>query len=104
MTEEEKKSYLRRRNGVLEVLESLSGSWDLADGLIALIGSEFVTLEAIDGVENLLRESIKSAGDMRLQKKLTEGANKIHELRQSELMEMNQERNQAEEMVLKNFI
>lgn len=104
MTESEKVAYLNRRQGILEVLESLSGSWDLADGLIALVGSEFVTLEAIDGIEKILRDSIKSVKDIQLQEKLRESADKIHDLRAMEMKELNNEKNQAEQMILKNFI
>ena len=104
MTESEKVAYLKRRQGILEVLESLLGSWDLADGLIALIGSEFVTLESIDGVEKILRDSIKSVKDIQLQEKLRESADKIHDLRAMEMKELSNEKNQAEQMIFKNFI
>ena len=70
MTPEEKNSYLRRRDGIIEVLDSLKGHWDLAEGFSAFLQSEYVTPSFIDNVESLLKEAISTAKDERSKEKI----------------------------------
>ncbi len=104
MTEEEKTSYLRRRDGVIEVLESLKGHWDLAEGFSAFIQSEYVTPSFIDNVENLLKEAISTAKDERSKEKIKAWLSQIEEMRIQEMNERASEQLMLETTALQNLI
>lgn len=104
MTEAENASYLARRQWILEVLEGLIGHWELAEGLSALIGSDFVTLELIDSVEKILQDAIKTVSDSALVEKLQAWVDKIQQLKEAEKNELTNERNTIDLDILKNFI
>lgn len=104
MTLEEKNSYLRRRDGVIEVLDSLKGHWDLAEWLSALIGSAYVTPELIDGIEKILREAIDTVKDETTKEKIQAGLDKIAQMKEHELMERTSEQFLLDQSIMNNFI
>lgn len=103
MTEAEKSSYLARRNKILIILQWLSGQWELADWLSALIGSNFVTLELIDGIEKILVDAIKSAQDIKVKEKLEEWLSKIQQMKAQEVEERSKEASEVQENLINNF-
>lgn len=104
MTEAEKTSYLHRRDGIIEVLESLKGHWELAEWLSALMESTFVTPELIDGIEKLLRNAITTAKDSIAKEKMQAWLSHIEAMKTREMNERKSEQAQIESSVLENFI
>ncbi len=104
MTLEEKNSYLLRRDGVLEVLASLKGHWDLAEGFSALLQSEYVTPGLIDNIENLLKEAISTAKDERSKEKIKVWLARIEEMKIQEMNERVSEQLMLETTTLQNII
>ena len=104
MTPEELHSYMLRRDGIINVLNELVWHWELAPGLVALIGSEYVTPDVIDGIEKILKDAIKNVKDVRVQQKLQIWVDKIKKIKESENHELKSERDEASQSVLQNFI
>lgn len=104
MTEKEKASYMNRRDGIIEILNSLKGYWGLADGLLALMESSYITTELIDSIESLLREAIKSMKDGVEKEKIQSWLEHIEEMKQKEVKEKKEESHHAEDHLLENFI
>jgi hypothetical protein len=98
MTDQEKQSYLIRREKLIEILDSLSDSWDLASGLSAFIGSSHVTPEVIDGVEKILQDTIREIHDEAAQAKMQEALEKIHDMQALELKERSEEQARLKSM------
>ncbi len=104
MTPEEKNSYIKRRDGIIEILASLKGHWDLAEGLSALVGSSYVTPDLIDGIENILKESIQTVKDDTVKAKIQVGLDRIAALKEKERQERTSEQMLLEEDLLTKFI
>ncbi len=104
MTPEEKNSYLLRRDGIIEILASLKGHWDLAEGLSALVGSSYVTPDLIDGIQNILKESIQTVKDDTVKAKIQVGLDRIAALKEKESQERTSEQMLLEEDLLTKFI
>lgn len=103
MTEAEKASYLARREKLIDILDWLVGQWDLAEWLVALLGSNFVTIELIDGIEKILLEAIKTVKDDQVKEKLQAWVDKIRQLKEEEIREWSAEKEQVESGLLKEL-
>lgn len=103
MTEAEKTAYLARRQKILDILNWLIGQWELAEGLSALVGSNFVTLELIDGIEKILVEAIKTVQDAQVKEKLQSGVDKIRQMKEEEMRERNTEASEVEKNLISNL-
>ncbi|MBP9812698.1 hypothetical protein KBC86_04905 [Candidatus Gracilibacteria bacterium] len=104
MSELENEAFLAKKSGILEVLKGLVGHWEMAEGLINLIESEYATPEIIDGVELILEEAIKTVKDSTVQDQLQAGIDMIREIQEAEKKEQIQEKSTEELDILKNFI
>ncbi len=104
MTPEEKNSYIKRRDGIVEVLDSLIGHWGLAEGLSALVGSSYVTPDLIDGIENILKESIQAVKDDAVRAKIQAGLDRITAIKERESQERTSEQMLLDEELLTKFI
>lgn len=104
MTPEEKTSYLQRRDGIVEILESLSPHWNLAAGLIVILTGAYVTPAIIDGIEEVLRKAIDDTEDAEEKQKIQNGLSRIEEMRKKEEKERQEEQAAVSNNSLENFI
>lgn len=104
MTPEEKTSYLKRRDGIVEILKSLSPHWNLAAGLIVILTGAYVTPAIIDGIEEVLRKAIDDTEDAEEKQKIQNGLSRIEEMRKKEEKERQEERATVSNTSLENFI
>lgn len=50
----------QKKELLIRVITKLKGHWDLADGVLALLESSYITQKSIDWLINLISTSIKS--------------------------------------------
>ncbi|NUJ97677.1 hypothetical protein HGA92_02715 [Candidatus Gracilibacteria bacterium] len=101
MDEIQKQVYEKKRELILSVLESLFGYWDLAEGIHALVSSQFVTQELLDSLTQILSDAIENVQDEKIKKKIQKGLELIEKIREIEAQERAEDIKLAELELLK---
>lgn len=87
---------------VIEILKKLSWVWNIADWLIAIISSQYITNDSLDWLIEVIKKSIDNFTAKEQKEKLENSINKLNSLKK---LEKNEIKNKEEELyLLKNML
>lgn len=99
MTEEEKKSYLQKRDYLIKTIKSLFWYWYEAEDMYKLVTSKDVTPEIIDQLINRINEASDKVKEDEKLKKLNEKKEKMIKIKKDEEQTKQKETNDLENII-----
>jgi hypothetical protein len=97
----QKQIYAKKRELILSVLESFFWYWDLAPWIHALVSSQFVTPELLDGLIQIMNDALKTVQNDEFRQKIQKWLELIEHIKQIESQERAEDLKLAELELLK---
>ena len=87
----------QKKQLLIKVLTKLQPYWNLAEGILALVESQYCDEKMIDGIANLIAQSINKTKDEKQKAKFKKSMEVIKKIQQKEMKENDVE--EAEELL-----
>ncbi|MBP8016864.1 hypothetical protein KAZ01_02545 [Candidatus Gracilibacteria bacterium] len=100
MSEEEKQEYIKKRQAILNILKSLFGQWELAEGLYALVGSKYITKEALDSLVEVISSAMKNIEEQNKNEQIKKSIELLDKMKEEEEKQKVEEQKQADGIFL----
>lgn len=89
----------KKKQLLLKVLQKLQPYWDLAEGLIALVDSQYIDEKTIDGLLAIISQSIKNVKEGQEKSKLQQAVEVVQRIKHSEAIEKEEESEEIENLL-----